>query len=356
MRPWLFAAAALALYGFNHSSDAAQERQTAAGQTVGMETPKETGDERAQAVGKFLIGAHAPMLSLTTIDGKTIDLTKVYGEKPVYLKFWATWCVPCLQQMPHFEHAYETLGNDITIVAVNTNFNETPEGVKVYRERHGLKMPIVMDDGRLASALNLRVTPTHILVDRNGKMVFVGHSADHELDEALQKLKSSVASTRTETAERAAVPVAPAPQTAAVTSAGDRFPFADPEGHKLTALIFFVPWCEDYLRTTQPDASSQCRNARQQGDRLATTGSVRVIGVASGLWTNTADLTAYKTQNRVAIPLTLDASGDLFRAFRVTRSPTIVVISPDGREVRRYIGSDIERFTQSVQPVNGDRL
>ena len=69
----------------------------------------ESGQGRAQAAGRPLIGLAGPDLALKTIDGKTIDLAKLYGRKPVYLKFWATWCVPCREQMPGFEHDYETL-------------------------------------------------------------------------------------------------------------------------------------------------------------------------------------------------------------------------------------------------------
>ena len=349
MKAWLIVMAVLALYGLSPSAHAAEPQKKPSAQAASADAPKETGDQRAAAASKSLIGAHAPMVGLSTIDGKTIDLPKLYGGKPVYLKFWATWCVPCLEQMPHFEHAYETLGKDITIVAVNTNFNETLQGVKTYRDKHGLKMPIVIDDGRLASALNLRVTPTHVLIDRSGKIVFVGHSADQKLDDALQKLKTSPASIGTEAAERVANPAPLKLPGSAITSSGQRFPFADADGRKLTALVFFVPWCEDYLKTSQPEASSQCRSARQQVDHLAATGTVRIIGVASGLWTNAADLTEYKMSNQVAIPLTLDGAGDMFRAFRVTRSPTIVVLAPDGHEIRRYTGPDVADFAQSFQ-------
>jgi thiol-disulfide isomerase/thioredoxin len=47
---------------------------------------------------------------LHTIDGETIDLGRLYGKQADYLKLWATWRGPCMQQMPHFEHAYETAG------------------------------------------------------------------------------------------------------------------------------------------------------------------------------------------------------------------------------------------------------
>jgi thiol-disulfide isomerase/thioredoxin len=351
MRSPLILIAALALAACGRPAEAPAAKSDAAAATI--ETAADTGDQRAQAAGRALIGAHAPELALRTIDGEPIDLAAAYDRKPVYLKFWATWCVPCREQMPHFERAFETLGQDVAVIAVNTNFNETVEGVKAYREKHGLKMPIVIDDGRLASALKLRVTPTHVLVDRTGRIVFVGHSADKALDDALQALKAPAA--EAVAPGRTAAPVAPAVQTAAVTATGERFPFADPAGRKPTALVFFASWCEGYLKDSQPDASAQCRSAREQADRLAAGGGVRLIGVASGLWANRADLADYATQNRVAVPLTLDASGDLFRGFGVTRSPTIVVLGPDGRELRRFTGAEVAGFSQWLEASQGGR-
>ena len=316
------------------------------------EPPKETGEQRAEAAGKALIGERAPPLKLRTIDGRTIDLATSLGGKPVYLKFWATWCVPCREQMPHFEHAYETLGKDVEVVAINTNFNETPDGVKAYRKEHGLKMPIVMDDGRLASALNLRVTPTHVLIDRTGHIVYVGHGADAKLDAALQGLRTAATPT-VAAQDKTASAVASTVPPSTTTSSGQPFTFADPDGRKMAVLVFFVPWCEDYLKDSQPAASRQCKSAREQADQLAAAGQVRLMGVASGLWTNTRDLSDYKAQTKTRIPLTLDASGDLFRAFHVTRSPTVVMLGPDGKEVKRYVGDEVEAFAQSIAPGHG---
>jgi quercetin dioxygenase-like cupin family protein len=90
----------------------------------------ESGQSRAQAAGRPLLALPGPDLVLKTIDGKTIDLAKLCGRKPVYLKFWATWCVPCREQMPGFEHDYETLGDRIAFIAVNAGFNDTESAVR----------------------------------------------------------------------------------------------------------------------------------------------------------------------------------------------------------------------------------
>lgn len=337
------AAAALAACGRPAEAPKPQAQAKAAV----ADPPDETGDQRAEGAGRSLIGKRAPPLKLRTIDGKTIDLAKSLGGKPVYLKFWATWCVPCREQMPHFEHAYESLGKDLEVVAINTNLNETLDGVKAYRKEHGLKMPIVIDDGRLASALNLRVTPTHVLIDRTGHIVYVGHSADAKLDAALQGLRSSTPGNVADQ-DKTAAPVTAAVPASARTSAGQTFPFADPQGRRETALVFFASWCEDYLKDSQPASSRQCRSIREQADQLAGRGEVRLMGVASGLWTNVRDLKDYEAQNKVRIPITLDASGDLFRAFHVTRSPTVVVLGPDGRERKRYVGEAVTGVSKAL--------
>jgi thiol-disulfide isomerase/thioredoxin len=144
-----------------------------------------TGQERAVAAGKELIGSPAPRTVVKTIDGDTIDLGALYGKKAVYLKFWATWCVPCRQQMPHFEHTYETAGPDLAVIAIDVGFNDSLEEIQRYRRALGITMPIILDDGQLGAAFNVRVTPQHIVIGRDGRIQYVGHLADARLDAAL---------------------------------------------------------------------------------------------------------------------------------------------------------------------------
>ena len=300
----------------------------------------ESGQMRAEQAGSALIGTRAPALTLTTIDGQSIDLAQLYGKKAVYLKFWATWCVPCLQQMPHFEHAFETAGDDLAVIAVNTNFNETLDGVKAYRQKHGLKMPIVMDDGRLAAALNLRVTPQHVLIARDGRIAYVGHLADENLDLSIAAVRQPNSHARI--AKERKAPRADAPPAMVHTSSGQAFPLRDPRGRKETVLVFLSPWCEGYLKDSRPTRSAQCRKVREQTDSHARLNAERWIGISSGLWANAADLKSYQDKNAVQIPLILDTSGDLFRSYKVTSVPTLVVLDASGHEVKRQSGAQAD--------------
>ena len=51
----------------------------------------------------------------------------MWVKKLVYLKFWATWCQPCREQMPHLQETYESFGDDIEVIAVNIDINDSAE-------------------------------------------------------------------------------------------------------------------------------------------------------------------------------------------------------------------------------------
>lgn len=300
-----------------------------------------TGQQRAQAAGRAILGTPAPRLVLKTIDGDAIDLGSLYGKQAVYLKFWATWCVPCRQQMPHFQHAYETAGADLAVIAIDVGFNDSVEAIRAYRKKLGITMPIVFDDGSLAAAFHLRVTPTHIVMGRDGRIRYIGHLADGELDAALIAARAP-AGLGPQTA--AAVKDAPPPvaigdllpSQSLQTLDGGRFEFrrrAAP--HSLTVLVFLSPWCESYLATTRPEAAANCRSAREQFGELSADPRIRWLGVASGLWANAEDLRRYRKDAKITIPLTLDSSGEMYRRFRVNDVPTVLIADSGNRIVRR---------------------
>ena len=63
-------------------------------------SPKDPGYIEEDPVLAKLVGKPAPALTLKSIDGKSINLSDLYGKRPVYLKLWATYCIPCRVQMP----------------------------------------------------------------------------------------------------------------------------------------------------------------------------------------------------------------------------------------------------------------
>lgn len=294
----------------------------------------EEGELRAQAAGTALIGKQAPSIRLTTIDGSEIDLATLYGKRPVYLKFWATWCIPCRQQMPKFERIFEAHHANIEVIAVNTGFNDDLDHIRAFRSQYGLKMPIVMDDGRLARVLNLQVTPQHVVIDRTGKITFVGNLDGDKLDAALAHAEASVAATVAPMTHSAAVqPFKIGERVSGLANFGIQ-PRKDSAGRRRPrAVLFFSTWCESYLAKSRPESSKACRAARLTADKMVDAmPGVDWVGIAGGPWsTAQKDLDAYLTETKPRFAVALDTTGDVFRRFGVSQVPSVALISPDGR-------------------------
>jgi hypothetical protein len=74
---------------------------------------------------------------------------------------------------------------------------------------------------------------------------------------------------------------------------------------------------------------------RAQMSELAGDPRIRWLGVASGLWADAEDLRKYRQKYQLTIPLTLDASGAIFREFRVNDVPTVLIADDHGKLLRR---------------------
>ncbi|WP_198116363.1 TlpA family protein disulfide reductase [Massilia rhizosphaerae] len=313
------------------------------------------GAARAARAGQPLIGQPAPAAVLRTLDGGTIDLAAKYGRKPVYLKFWATWCVPCREQMPGFERIYQQYGKRIDVVAVNVGFSDTEADVRAYRTRHGLTMPIALDDGSLGRRLNLRVTPQHVLIGADGRIAYVGHLDDAALHAALDRIAAA--------RPAGAQPVALAPQAAAprVFRVGDKVDGVDlatldgttaaiGTAGRPRALVFFSPWCETYLRASRPATAQACRRVRGDATRLAKNGNVDWLAVAAPLWTSPAELAGYGKTHPGTPPLALDRDGAAFAAFGIHAIPSVVLFDARGR-VARVLGPQDRGLDQALRAI-----
>lgn len=296
------------------------------------------GDALARMGSAEIIGKPAPAAILKTIDGESIDLGKSYGSSPVYLKFWATWCVPCNQQMPSYERMYESLGRQLKVIAVNVGFSDDEGSVRAMRARYGLKMPIVIDDGTLDALFHVSVTPLHVLIGRNARVDYVGYGDDAQLASAIRKAidskpsLSGAISAGGRPAPQVLAPGAMVGHLSVTTTSGRELALKASQPHRLQAVEFVSSWCESYLGKSRPETSAACARARRQIEAIAATDrNVEWLGIAGGPWSSAASLKSYLRDHHVSIPFALDEHGSLFRAFGIRDMPTIAVLDSSGR-------------------------
>ena len=130
----------------------------------------------------------APPIDLMTTDGASLSLQALRG-KVVLVNFWATWCEPCIREMPSLQRLRDQLHADgFEVLAVN--YQEGPARINGFIEKMKLTLPIVRDtDGSVARAWGARIFPANYLVDRAGN---IRHAMDGAADWTSPSLVSTI--------------------------------------------------------------------------------------------------------------------------------------------------------------------
>ncbi|WP_027855902.1 TlpA family protein disulfide reductase [Marinobacterium jannaschii] len=128
----------------------------------------------------------APQFTAKRLNGETFDLSSYKGDKPVLLKFWATWCSYCLEEMPHLDATYDKYRGKLEVLTINVGFNDSVRNVQTLFDEKGYKLPTVFDaDGSLTSQYKVIGTPTQVLIDRDGMVRMRTHLTTDSLEAAI---------------------------------------------------------------------------------------------------------------------------------------------------------------------------
>ncbi|MBX3084430.1 MAG: TlpA family protein disulfide reductase [Anaerolineae bacterium] len=117
-----------------------------------------------------LINNPAPDFTLNTLDGKTISLSDLRG-KWVFLNFWATWCPPCVEEMPELQKlhdgGYDTDPSQIVVLAVDKA--EDKAQIEKFMTANNLSLPVAMDSDNVVSGKYVVVNlPITYIIDPQG--------------------------------------------------------------------------------------------------------------------------------------------------------------------------------------------
>jgi peroxiredoxin len=158
--------------------------------------PVEAASKAAPAVDLSIpaepkVGFRAPDFALQTLGGETVRLSDLIG-RPVVISYWATWCVPCQQELPILQNlAQEFQSQGLTVVTVNAIDQDNVQDVQAMVGEKGMTMPVLLDqDSQFASIYGALFFPTTIFVDASGviRHIRLGDSSEADLRNKVESL------------------------------------------------------------------------------------------------------------------------------------------------------------------------
>jgi len=127
--------------------------------------------------------AAAPDFTLRSADGHNVRLDELRGQV-VLVNFWATWCGPCREEMPHLNVLYEKYRKS-GFVLLGVNVDDDPKTALATAAKLNVSFPVLLDtDKKVSKLYDLNTMPSTVVIDRDGKMRFLhrGYRAGTEGD------------------------------------------------------------------------------------------------------------------------------------------------------------------------------
>jgi thiol-disulfide isomerase/thioredoxin len=160
---------------------------------ISLPCPAATGQlEPYQGLGQ------TPALSLEDLGHKVHTLADSRG-RVVLVNFWASWCGPCVMEMPSLQRLSEAMASKpFTLLAVNEQ--EASGTVWKFADRFGLHFPLLLDrDGQTAFNWGIDIYPTSFLVDPQGRIRYVAYGPRNwDAPEMIQAIEGLLGSSRTD--------------------------------------------------------------------------------------------------------------------------------------------------------------
>ena len=114
-----------------------------------------------------------------------------YAGKPIIVNIWATWCGPCVRELPHFEKFYKEYGDKVKFLMVNCEYRDDMEYVKRFINEYGYTFPVYYDfDDSADRAYGTGYIPVTVAISKKGEVIY--HDSGSLDEESLKRLVEEV--------------------------------------------------------------------------------------------------------------------------------------------------------------------
>ena len=132
----------------------------------------------------------APDWTLTdAASGRPVRLSDEARRRPVVFSFWATWCGPCREELPHLDRVAQKYQSRVAFYGVNSS--DSPAAIKTFAKQNGLHFPMLSDSKRTAATdYGAESIPMLVVIDQQDKVraVTVGYDPTGDIETSLSKV------------------------------------------------------------------------------------------------------------------------------------------------------------------------
>lgn len=148
-----------------------------------------TSSAKAEAASTGVeVGQAAPDFTFTDLTtGKPVKLSDL-RDKPIFINFWATWCPPCVKELPHIQVKYEEYNEKMYFIAISVD-DEQDAPVSFMKQKNYSFPAGYGNVNEIAQLYQLQAIPASYIIDTNGiiKAKIVGSMSEQALESFIQK-------------------------------------------------------------------------------------------------------------------------------------------------------------------------
>lgn len=285
------------------------------------------------------IAAEPSPVAAEFVDG--VDRVSAERNKPLLLKFWATWCVACLQEMPEYLDLFNEYSDSVEFLAVNVAVSDPIERVQQAVVAHNLAMPVAYDaSGKLWNRFGVIGTPTYVLVDDNNKEIFRSYGHDEKLVVALERATAAMGPAESPSQEPGHVDRDASAPSTIIDVVGRPVDLSVADDEVLVAYHLAV-WCTSYVKDSYPELSRRCEAFHESVLELAAldAANTRFVGFVSGYSTEVASALRFKEIRGIDHLIVFDRAGHYAANFGSRDFPHLTIAGPGGKVI--YSGNSI---------------
>jgi len=148
-----------------------------------------SGRLAAQGAAPPAVGDVAPVVTVADLDGKPVRVGIGAGKRAAVVEFWATWCPLCTALLPEMRSAQKQYADRVDFYGVNVTVNDGKEHVRRYVTSNRPPWITLYDDrGVAVRAFGAVATSYVVIIDRNGRIAYIGDGGDQKISAELAKL------------------------------------------------------------------------------------------------------------------------------------------------------------------------